>query len=397
VAGTLEREADTALGLACQQTGLDAAAVLTGLLSLVTIDALGQPVRRRIPRRSATSLDTAFDVFVARRLLTADTVAGVDVIGVAHEAILNAWPPLKHAIADQQAALRSRRDLEAAADTWQRQGHSKTQLWERGQLAAAVTNLHAHTSRNGFTLRARIMTASVELDPVATDFLHASIRHDRSIRRRTTTVLIAFLLLVATGAGAAILARQDAVTAQHAAQDQQRVATARQLLAQAANIEAQDPTTALQLAIAAAAIAPSSETQTGLFNINASTLLTATLTDHTGRVDSVAFSPDGHTLATRGDHTVRLWDLTNRTQPQPLGSPFTGTVTSLAFSPDGNTLATASGEGTVRLWDLTDRTHPQPLGSPLTGHTNAVLSVASAQMGTPSPPPAPMARCGCGT
>jgi WD40 repeat protein len=74
-------------------------------------------------------------------------------------------------------------------------------------------------------------------------------------------------------------------------------------------------------------------------------------------VYSVAFAPDGHTLATASwDQTVRLWDLTDRAQPSPLGAPLTGHtsgVYSVAFAPDGHTLATASRDQTLRLWDLT--------------------------------------------
>ncbi|MGH3869682.1 MAG: WD40 repeat domain-containing protein, partial [Pseudonocardiaceae bacterium] len=100
---------------------------------------------------------------------------------------------------------------------------------------------------------------------------------------------------------------------------------------------------------------------------------------------SVAFAPDGRTLATTsGDQTVRLWDLTDRDHPRPLGAPLTGhtrAVYSVAFAPDGRTLATTSGDQTVRLWDLTDRDHPRPLGAPLTGHTGPVVSVAFAPDG----------------
>jgi WD40 repeat protein len=102
-------------------------------------------------------------------------------------------------------------------------------------------------------------------------------------------------------------------------------------------------------------------------------------------VVSVAFAPDGHTLATASaDRTVRLWDLTDRTRPNPLGPPLTGptgAVFSVAFAPDGHTLATASADRAVRLWDLTDRTRPSPVGPPLTGPTNVASSVAFAPDG----------------
>ena len=82
----------------------------------------------------------------------------------------------------------------------------------------------------------------------------------------------------------------------------------------------------------------------------------AILTGHTDDVSSVMFSPDGKLLASGSyDSTIKLWDvatgketatLKQVTSEGPTYCPY-----SIAFSPDGQTLASSCGWG-VRLWDM---------------------------------------------
>ncbi len=102
---------------------------------------------------------------------------------------------------------------------------------------------------------------------------------------------------------------------------------------------------------------------------------------HGQAVNSVAFSPDGQTMAAAADDgLVTLWDIKDPRNASPLGPPLRAhgdPVTSVAFSQkDPRTIATASDDKTLRVWDLTVRERPVPLGPPLEGHQAAVNSVA---------------------
>ena len=98
------------------------------------------------------------------------------------------------------------------------------------------------------------------------------------------------------------------------------------------------------------------------------------LSSHSDAVESLAFSPDGKTLASGSlDNSIILWDMATR---QPLGAPLMGHISgvwSVAFSPDGKTLASGSRDRNIILWDVPTR---RPLGAPLTGHSDLVKAVA---------------------
>ena len=90
-------------------------------------------------------------------------------------------------------------------------------------------------------------------------------------------------------------------------------------------------------------------------------------------VDSVAFSPDGRTLATvLGDNKVRLWDAASGLRLHVLKG-HSDTFISVAFSPDGRTVATGSSDGTTWFWDATTGSRKPHM---LNGFSDAVSSVA---------------------
>ena len=98
----------------------------------------------------------------------------------------------------------------------------------------------------------------------------------------------------------------------------------------------------------------------------------AHLEGHTNGVPSVAYSPDGMTLASASkDGSVRLWDVVTGQEKAILEGHVNG-VASVSYSPDGMTLASGSKDGSVRLWDVATKQEK----TLLTGHTDWVYSVS---------------------
>ncbi len=93
-------------------------------------------------------------------------------------------------------------------------------------------------------------------------------------------------------------------------------------------------------------------------------------TEHKKRVNAIAISPDGQTIASgSADWTIKLWNLTTGEIRTLRGHR--ASVRAIAFSRDGQTLVSGSNDCTVKVWQLAEGKNIRTLTG-LYGYINSV-------------------------
>ncbi|GJO54952.1 hypothetical protein NJB1907f3_38520 [Mycobacterium marinum] len=375
---------------------------------LATINPDNDQPMRRLARWADLPDDSRplLERFLARRLLIKDLRDGEVIVEVALESLLRQWGDLSGWLADEVEDLKAADALERSAAEWEKKRRDEAWLLRGSQLAAAE-NLAAKTgfrerlnqthdyllaSRHCENERAELekqrqraeLEAAKKLAAAETQAREQAQESAAALRQRSR-VLRAVIAATSVIAVIAVVGAATAVIMFNRATRQARDALAAQLDAQASLVFsgtiAESDIRALAATLAARQLRSNPAASRGAFYTATAALNTTRIIIPTqAPVNTVAISPDGHTLASGGENgNIQLWNLTDPAHPGPLGPPLQGHsagVASVAFGPDGNTLASGSVDDTVRLWDVTDPAQPGPLGQPLTGHHGTVWSIA---------------------
>ncbi|MCX4781891.1 DNA-binding protein [Streptomyces sp. NBC_01264] len=308
--------------------------------------------RRPVPRDTLVPPDSpeaaeagaVLDRLARARLVTLDQ----DVVDLAHEALITAWPRLSGWIDTDRERLRRHRRLTQATENWLTRRRDAGALLRGGELAEAEATFAEDAA-------AADASRSAELVPAEREFLRAGLAsraRTRRIRRGVTTFVGLLLVLLTVASTTAWQQGRDNVRQRVDAEIRRAKGeelAAGQLAAVAQGLRSSDPALAMRLSVAAWRVAETAETRSALLAASVQAESDAyDVPDEAGPWTShpalpVRLSADGRVAVTVDADSVRAWDVRKRTAIGP-ETAFDRATLFRGISPDGRTALVQGGE-----------------------------------------------------
>ncbi|MDX1619750.1 MAG: WD40 repeat domain-containing protein, partial [Nitriliruptorales bacterium] len=259
-------------------------------------------------------------------------------------ALFRAWPRLATWIEEGADDLRLLGHLTAAAADWEAGGRQESELYRGSRLDSALEFADEHYG---------------ELSETEQSFLEAAKQRRARAQKASRRSLRRLRLLtggLAMGLVLALVGGLVALDQRRHAQQEQRIAEARELAAASVAVVDEDPELSILLALEAVERTRSAdgtalpEAESALHRALSTSRLVMRLPALGGSVD---WHPDGTTFVTEGPEESGLVDIRAATSGESVRD-FRGhgaDINDVAFSSDGSLLATSGDDGLVRVWN----------------------------------------------
>ncbi|WP_156722141.1 nSTAND1 domain-containing NTPase [Streptomyces apocyni] len=325
--------AHTAEGVFADLTEAEAAVARSLLLRMVSPGDGTHDTRRPVARAELPpDGDGVRERLVRARLLTVDG----DIVELAHEALITAWPRLRGWVEQDRERLRLHRALTEAASAWESLDRDPGALYRGARLTAAREAFG--DNRTELTEREwEFLEAGVEAEDQG---VRAKARAARRQRVLSAALAVLLCLAVVTGALAWQQSRDNA--------RQRDEAEARRIAGVASALRDSDPRTAMRLSVAAWRIADLPETREAVRSASSQRQIDAFAP--TGRAVAANtpghLSADGRILVTVARDRLVRWDVRNHqrmgeyAQPEP-------SKTLADVSPDGQRVVHITQRGVL--------------------------------------------------